>query len=138
MESSTTRSKGRRRGRWLRSRQQRIVGKDGSHPGQDRIRGVAHAVYFAARCLARDPIRAAAGALRGRNAPIEGSGNLHGYERQRRGDVPGEAIVELAGTLLQPRPPAPRPRRAQSGNARATNQRIGILRRHHHPGHARG
>ena len=100
--------------------QQRIVGENRSHPRHDRIRGMAHAVHFAARRFARDPIRAAAGALRGRNAPIERSGNLHGYERQRRGDVPGEAIVEPAGRLLQHAHPHLDPAGAQPGNARAT------------------
>ena len=119
-------------------RQQRIIGENSSHSGDQRIRGVAHPVHFGASFLAGDPIGSTGKAFSRRDAAIERGGNLHGDERKPSRDKSCEAIVEPAGRLRKHTSADFNATRAELGDAHAVDRRVGVDRCHHDPFHSRG
>ena len=101
--------------------QQRIVGEDRSHPHDQCIRGVAHAMHFGTSFIAADPKVTTGRALCGRDAAVERSGNLHGDERKEGGDELCEAVVEPAGLLLEHAGADLDPSRTKPGDALTVN-----------------
>jgi hypothetical protein len=95
-------------------------------------------MHFGTSFTAADPKVTTGRALRGGDAAIEGSGNLHGDEGKERGDEFSEAVVKPAGRLLQHASADLHPSRTQAGDALTVNLRVGVDGCHHHACDPRG
>ena len=95
-------------------------------------------MHFSTRFASADPKVATSRVLRGRDAAIERSGNLHGDKRKKVGDEFCEAVVEPAGRLLQHPGADLYPRRTKPGDAFTMDLRVGVGGGRHHPYDAGG